>query len=615
MHYLKSKLVFVFLLSTVFTWAQSNRTIALWPNNVPGEISEKQPAKISKNTSGNVKRISEVTNPILTVYRPEHPNASKAGIIVCPGGGYNILALDKEGEEIAEWVNSLGYTAFVLQYRVPKNQKGAAQDIQRAIKIVRSKASEFYLDTDKIGLIGFSAGGHLAALASTNATTSFYEPQDAIHTLSSKSNFTMLIYPAYLDKGENKTLNPDFSLDQNTPPFFIFGTADDPYGNSSFVMGQALRDNKTPVELHMYPKGGHGYGLRKGNVAAKQWPKLAEKWLEKVTIAQPKLNDIQVIGSHNSYKIEIEKPLYDYLHGVNPKMESLQYGHVSLEKQLDLGLRNLELDVFYDPIGGYFSNPKGLDIVKTLGETPLDFDTEEKLKTPGLKMFHVQDIDFRSHHLLFRDGLKTLKKWSEKNPNHTPVVILINTKDQKVLQTRDPLPFDKIALDSLDVEIRSVFSERQLITPDAVRGNFKTLEESILKAGWPKLSALKGKFLFVLDEKEIRINNYLEGHDALKGRVLFVNSKEGNPEAAFRIVNNPITDFEYIKTLVAKGYMVRTRADAGTKEARINSYDRFEKAKASGAQVISTDYYIPSTLFDSNYKVIFEDGTYEKIKK
>ncbi|QXP57564.1 phosphatidylinositol-specific phospholipase C1-like protein [Cellulophaga sp. HaHa_2_95] len=329
-----------------------------------------------------------------------------------------------------------------------------------------------------------------------------------------------------------------------------------------------------------------------------------------------RLNDIQVIGSHNSYKVAIEKPLYDYLYSLEPeKIEGLQYGHISLEKQLDLGLRNLELDVFYDPLGGHFSNPKGLAIVKSLGEEPLAFDVEEKLKVPGLKMFHVQDIDFRSHDLLFKDGLKSLKKWSDKHPEHTPIVILMNTKDQKVPQTRTPLVFGKNALDSLDVEIRSVFPSDKLITPDLVRGNFKTLEEAVLTVGWPKLKNLRGKFLFVLDEKEERINDYIVDHQSLKGRVLFVNSKEGNPEAAFRIVNNPVKDFEYIKTLVAKGYMVRTRADAATKEARINNYKKFEKAEASGAQVISTDYYVPSTLFASEYKVIFEDGTYERIKK
>ncbi|MEP2280439.1 phosphatidylinositol-specific phospholipase C1-like protein [Maribacter sp.] len=330
---------------------------------------------------------------------------------------------------------------------------------------------------------------------------------------------------------------------------------------------------------------------------------------------QTPLNSLQVIGSHNSYKIGIEQQLYDYLHTLEPKkMESLQYTHISLEEQLDLGLRNIELDVFYDPKGGHFSNPKGLDIVKSLGQEPLAFDMEEKLKQPGLKMFHVQDIDFRSHHLSFSDGLKALKKWSINNPEHSPIIILINTKDQKVPQTRAPLAFDKSALNALDDEIKSVLPASQLITPDDIRGDFESLEKAVLNKGWPSIKSLQGKYLFVLDEKEERIQNYLQGHESLKGRVLFVNSKEGNPEAGFRIVNNPIKDFEYIKELVSKGYMVRTRADAGTKEARTNSYEKFEKAKSSGAQVISTDYYLPSTLFKSDYKVIFEDGTYERIK-
>lgn len=250
-----------------------------------------------------------------------------------------------------------------------------------------------------------------------------------------------------------------------------------------------------------------------------------------------------------------------------------------------------------------------------MGQEPLEFDKEEKLKRPGLKMFHVQDVDFRSHYLLFKEGLQALKKWSEANPNHSPVFILMNAKDQKIAGTREPLPFTKKALDSIDIEIKSVFSNDKLITPDLVRGDFKTLEAAILTKGWPTLEAVKGRFLFVLDEKEDKINRYLINHPSLKNRVLFVNSKEGNREAAFRIVNNPIKDLDYIKALVSKGYMVRTRADADTKEARTNDYKRFEKAKASGAQVISTDYYVPSFLFPSTYKVSFKNNTFERVKK
>ncbi|MDO5970736.1 phosphatidylinositol-specific phospholipase C1-like protein [Flavivirga aquimarina] len=328
-----------------------------------------------------------------------------------------------------------------------------------------------------------------------------------------------------------------------------------------------------------------------------------------------RLNDIQVIGSHNSYKIPIEEPLWNYLHSVDSSQaKALQYGHITLEEQLNLGLRNLELDVFHDPKGGYYSTPKGLEIVRTMGATPLAFDKAEKLKHPGLKMFHVQDVDFRSHYLLFKEGLQALKNWSDNNPSHTPIFILINAKDQKIPGTKEPLTFTKEALDSIDIEIKSVFSNDKLITPDLVRGDFETLEAAILTKGWPELEALKGRFIFVLDEKEDKINRYLENHLSLKNRALFVNSKEGNPEAAFRIVNNPVTDFHYIKELVKKGYLVRTRADAGTKEARENNYNRFEKAKESGAQIISTDYYVPSTLFSSTFKVSFENNKYERLK-
>jgi hypothetical protein len=329
-----------------------------------------------------------------------------------------------------------------------------------------------------------------------------------------------------------------------------------------------------------------------------------------------RLNNIQVIGSHNSYKLAIELPLFDYLYKQDPSIaKSLQYSHIPLEDQLDLGLRNVELDVFYDPKGGRFSNPKGLEIVKKMGVEPKAFNQEQKLKEPGLKTFHIQDIDFRSQYLLFKDALRALKKWSDANPNHTPIFILINAKDKIIKKLRKPLAFTAKALDSIDIEIKSVFPQNQLITPDQVRGNFKTLEEAILKKGWPELNDVKGRFLFVLDEKEDKINRYLEHHASLKNRVLFVNSPEVNPEAAFRIINDPIKDFDYIKELVDKGYMVRTRADADTKEARSNDYTRFEMAMSSGAQVITTDYYQPSTLFKSDFKVSFEDNTFERIKK
>ena len=325
-----------------------------------------------------------------------------------------------------------------------------------------------------------------------------------------------------------------------------------------------------------------------------------------------RLNQIQVIGSHNSYKIAIEKPLFDHLLKDKPAVSGLEYEHISLTEQLNLGLRGLELDVFYDPEGGYYAHPKGLDMVKSLGAEPQPFDVEQKLQLPGLKVFHIQEIDFRSHQLLFKDALQELKKWSQDHGGHTPVIITINAKDGEIPNTRKPLPFTVQALRSIDAEIREVFNEEQLITPDRVRGNFKTLEEAVRTKGWPLLKEVKNRFLFVLDESDEKINAYLSNFPDSKGAALFVNKEEGNPDAAFRIINDPVGEFEKIKRLVASGYMVRTRADADTREARKNDYKRFEMAQSSGAQVITTDYYLPGKLFKSDYKVVFEKGLYER---
>ncbi len=263
---------------TLSLFAQEKEVIHIWPKSVPGETEAKHPAIQTENTSGNVKRITNITDPVLEVFPAKGQNLH-GGVIVCPGGGYNILAIDKEGYEIAKWLNSLGYSAFVLQYRVPQKQYGALQDVQRSIRIVRGNAEKWNLDERKIGVIGFSAGGSLGARASTLYPEKTYEKIDTKDDVSCRPDFAMLIYPAYLDKGENRTLTPELKVNEETPPTFIFQTADDRLGNSSLMYTQALRDAKVSVELHVLPQGGHGYGLRPGNYAAETWPKLAEKWL------------------------------------------------------------------------------------------------------------------------------------------------------------------------------------------------------------------------------------------------------------------------------------------------------------------------------------------------
>lgn len=322
-----------------------------------------------------------------------------------------------------------------------------------------------------------------------------------------------------------------------------------------------------------------------------------------------KLNETQVIGSHNSYKSSMPTPILEYLSKINPAAgKSLEYEHLPLSEQLNLGLRNLELDVFHDPDGGKFSNPKALEM---LPEGTV-FDSNKELEEPGLKLFHVQDFDVQSHHLLFKNALLELKSWSDQNPDHHPIFILINAKDGQVPMTVSPLPFTGTALDSIDLEVRTYLGMDKLITPDQVRGDYESLEKAVLAGNWPEMGAARGKFLFVLDENEDKIRRYLTLKPKLKNAVLFVNLKEGNPEAGFRIINDPVTNETYIQDLVRRGYMIRTRADSDTKEARTVDYSKFEKAKNSGAQVISTDYYIPSQLFPSDYSVSFENKTYER---
>jgi acetyl esterase/lipase len=274
---MKSILLAIFVFLSVPPFSQKHEIIFLWPGQVPGETKEKQKPVVDTVRKDGVLRFTEITNPSIEVFLPDPSINNGAGVIVCPGGAYRTLSMDKEGTEVASWLNNLGYSAFVLSYRIPDKRAGALQDAQRAIRIVSNRASQWKID--KIGIMGFSAGGSLSARASTLYSLKAYAPVDKIDSLSCRPSFALLIYPAYLDQSENRSLTPELKLTGDTPPMFIFQTSDDTYGNSSLVMTSALRDAKLPVELHVLPRGGHGYGMRKGNPAAETWPVLAEKWL------------------------------------------------------------------------------------------------------------------------------------------------------------------------------------------------------------------------------------------------------------------------------------------------------------------------------------------------
>jgi acetyl esterase/lipase len=268
-------------------YSQNKELVYLWPGKVPGEVKEKQAPVIDAPRNDNVLRYSEVTNPALEIW-PAGQNNNRSAFIICPGGGYRILAYDKEGTEIAAWLNKLGFNAFVLQYRIPDKREGALKDAQRAIRYVRMNAAKWNIDPEKIGIMGFSAGGSLSARTSTMFSKRLYPPVDKADSLSCRPSFTMLIYPAYLDQGPANSLTPELELTKETPPVFIFQTADDQYGNSALVMASAMRNAKLPVELHLMPTGGHGYGLRPGIDAAEAWPLLAEKWLTRLLYPKQK---------------------------------------------------------------------------------------------------------------------------------------------------------------------------------------------------------------------------------------------------------------------------------------------------------------------------------------
>lgn len=278
------------LLISLATASADLRTIDLWPKGAPGEARELGPEKdMTKETDNLIAgrrliRLGNVSKPTITVYPAPADKAHGGAVLVAPGGGYHILAMDLEGTEVCERLNEMGFTAVLLKYRVPRpsrDQKpiGPLQDAQRAIGLMRQHAAEWKIDPKRIGVLGFSAGGHLAAAVS-NATERKYEQVDEADTLESRPNFTVLIYPGYLaDDKDTDKVAPDLNISTNTPQAFLAMSADDPVKvENALVYASALRKAKVPFELHIYPTGGHGYGLRKTEEPVTTWPDRLEDW-------------------------------------------------------------------------------------------------------------------------------------------------------------------------------------------------------------------------------------------------------------------------------------------------------------------------------------------------
>jgi acetyl esterase/lipase len=259
----------------------------VWPAKAPGETKDIGPEEWrppQTKQRADVKRLTNVSQPTLTLFQPPENNRNGAAVVVCPGGGYSILAWDLEGTEVAEWLNSLGVTALVLKYRVPRRDGDTANalplmDAQRAVSLVRNKSSDLGIDPRRIGILGFSAGGNLAAGACLKFEKRAYDKLDAIDEISSRPDFGILIYPAYLVDSSG-TLKPEYQPTKDSPPmFFAHAMNDNITPDSSIALARALKSVGVPAELHIYDAGGHGFGLRKSEFPCHTWPARCAEWL------------------------------------------------------------------------------------------------------------------------------------------------------------------------------------------------------------------------------------------------------------------------------------------------------------------------------------------------
>jgi hypothetical protein len=324
-----------------------------------------------------------------------------------------------------------------------------------------------------------------------------------------------------------------------------------------------------------------------------------------------RLNQIQVVGTHNSYHVAPTAEVMEQIADFNKSLaQAVDYTHRPFAEQFSkLGIRQIELDVWADPAGGLFASPFARRILKAKGKK-LDPDPNEGgvLDKPGLKVLHFFDFDYRTTAPTFKNALEQVKAWSKENPRHIPIMILVELKDEPQQPIpRYPVKFDKTTIEFVDKEILEVFDRSDITTPDDVRGKEPTLRGAIVKNGWPALDQCRGKVMFALDNEGAIRDLYLADRPSLEGRLMFASVDPESPAAGWFKINDSIIDYDRIRSLVERGFMVRTRADADTVQARKNDVERRDRALSSGAQFVSTDFPEPRPEF-SPYKVVLPGG-------
>jgi hypothetical protein len=307
-----------------------------------------------------------------------------------------------------------------------------------------------------------------------------------------------------------------------------------------------------------------------------------------------RLDQVQVLGSHNSYHARPHPEVLTALRNVSPALgDTIDYEHAPLPEQFDVGVRQVELDVLSDPDGGKFAAP-GLPMA--LGA---DVRSDPVMHEPGFKVLHHADVDTNSTCLTFVACLQLVEEWSDDHPGHVPISVLVEMKDAAV---------DETMFAALESEILTVFPPERLITPDFVRGDAPTLGAAVQTRGWPVLGSVRGRVLFALDNTTLR-DAYLLGHPSLTDRLLFTASTPGADDAAFAKLNDPVVDARAIAAALAANMIVRTRADADTVQARTNDTSRRDTALDGGAQLVSTDYERADPGLATGYVVVIPGGT------
>lgn len=318
-----------------------------------------------------------------------------------------------------------------------------------------------------------------------------------------------------------------------------------------------------------------------------------------------RMSDVQAVGTHNSFHLRPPEPLFAEIEKrLPPAAEAWDYSNRPLQEQFeDLGIRQIELDVYADPDGGLFANRAGWKAVNMDPASGLP-----ELDEPGLKVLHLPDIDFETTCLTFVACLREVRAFSKAHPSHFPIMVLVEAKEDVVpdlfmLGFVMPLPVTGDLIEMIEDEILSVFDRDMLLTPDDVRGDAATLREAIETHGWPLLRDARGKIVFALDNGGVLKTALVDGHASLAGRILFASAEPPEDEAAFVKLNDPIADGEHIEALVKQGFMVRTRADGDTRQARSGDTTMRDAAIESGAHWISTDFAEPDRSLGSDYHV------------